>query len=370
MSHPMLPDVSHDEMAEQLFVRDLKGFVSGAAEEGQRAAATALDPGAGHNARAEETFDRLHGLASFRSWAALRRESQELLWDVVGASVRRQAAQLDMCAAAAPAIGSVTLDPDFVTPPHLADHDVHLMPGGYAGDDGGVAQGALMDRGGAVYMLGRNGGLMNDRRGHTAAAHLLHRFPDFAPKRLLEMGCGIGASLVPLAGYFPEAEVHGIDVGAAQLRYAHARAAHLGAAVHLRLGDALAAPFPDQSFDLVFTCATIHELRPGTIGAMMAECHRLLQPDGIVLHLEVPQRYAGMDLWGRVRGEIEARYNNEPNWKAATSADYAALLGQAGFRDVAVGYQDATDTAARGNSGFGPTSKGVFGSWAVMSAVR
>src|SRR3546814_4852852 len=67
-------------------------------------------------------------------------------------------------------------------------------------------------------MLGRNGGLMNDRRGHTAAAHLFHRFPDFAPKRLLELGCGIGASLVPLAGYFPGAEAHGIDVGAAQLR--------------------------------------------------------------------------------------------------------------------------------------------------------
>src|SRR3546814_908324 len=160
-----------------------------------------------------------------------------------------QAAELEARAAAAPAIGSVTVDPDFVIPSHLADHDVHLMPGGYVGDDGGVAQGALMDRGGAVYMLGRNGGLMNDRRGHTAAAHLFHRFPDFAPKRLLELGCGIGASLVPLAGYFPGAEAHGIDVGAAQLRYAHARAAHLGAAVHLRLGDALAAPFPDESLD-------------------------------------------------------------------------------------------------------------------------
>ena len=29
-----------------------------------------------------------------------------------------------------------------------------------------------------------------------------------------------------------------------------------------------------------------------------------------------------------------------------------------------------TDAAARGNAGFGPTSKGVFRSWAVMSAIR
>src|SRR3546814_5629033 len=93
---------------------------------------------------------------------------------------------------------------------------------------------------------------------------------------------------------------------------------------------------------------------------MMDECHLLLRPGVVGLHLEVPQRYAEMDLWGQVRGEIEARYNNEPNWKAATSADYVALLGQAGYRDIAVGYQDATDAAARGNAGFGATSKGVF----------
>jgi ubiquinone/menaquinone biosynthesis C-methylase UbiE len=140
--------------------------------------------------------------------------------------------------------------------------------------------------------------------------------------------------------------------------------------VHLRLGDALAAPFADQSFDLVFTCVTLHELQPGSIGDLMAECHRLLRPGGVVLHLEVPQRYEEMDLWGQVRGEIEARYNNEPNWKAAISADYPALLGQAGFRDIAVGYQDATSSAERGNTGFGAASKGVFQSWAVMSAIR
>src|SRR3546814_8819604 len=120
-------------------------------------------------------------------------------------------------------------------------------------------------RGGAVYMLGRNGGLMNDRRGHTAAAHLFHRFPDFAPKRLLELGCGIGASPVPLAGYFPGPEAHGIDVGAAELRYAHACPAHLGAAVHLRLGDAIVAPCHEESFGLVFYWGTNHAQTPGPI---------------------------------------------------------------------------------------------------------
>ncbi|MDV3456101.1 class I SAM-dependent methyltransferase [Sphingomonas sp. HF-S4] len=370
MSHAMLAEANHDEMAEQLFVRDLKGFLSGEVEALQRRAAEVLDPGERHNARVEETFDRLHELESFRTWAGLRRSAQELMWDVVGASVARQSETLAARAAAAPDLGSVTIAEDFATPRHLAQSDVHLMPGGYQGDDGGVAQGALMDRGGAVYMLGRNGGFLNDRRGHTAASHLLHRFPDFAPERILELGCGIGSSVVPIAGYFPDARVDAIDVGASQLRYAHARAAHLGAAVHFQLGDAVDAPFEDESFDLVFSSVLIHELRPGTIGDMLAECHRLLRPGGVVLHLEVPQRYQTMDLWGRVRGEIEAVYNNEPNWKAAISADYATMLAAAGFRDVAVGYQAATDKAVPGNAGFSDTSHGVFNTWAVMSAVR
>jgi ubiquinone/menaquinone biosynthesis C-methylase UbiE len=369
-SHPMLPQTDHDEMAEQLFVRDLKTFLSGAVEQAQREAALVLDPGTQHNWRTAQVFERLHELDSFRSWASLRRGAQELLWDAVRTCVERQAPDLAAKAEAAPALGSLTIDPDFEVPAHLARTDVHLMPGGYAGDMGDLGQGALMDRGGAVYMLGRNGGFMNDARGDTAASHLMERFPDFAPERILELGCGIGSSIVPVAGYYPAAETHGIDVGVSQLRYAHARAAHLGVPVHFRLGDALAAPFADESFDLVFTCVTIHELRPGTIGALMNECFRLLRPGGIVLHLEVPQRYDSLDLWGRVRGEIEAVYNNEPNWKAAISADYATLLAQAGFGDIAVGYQDATTGAQRGAGGFGSESKGVFRSWAVMSAVR
>lgn len=369
-SHPMLPEANHDEMAEQLFVRDLKSFLSGAIEQEQRAAALILDPGERHNNRTKEVFDRLHELDSFRSWTSIRRSAQELLWDAVRTSIARQASDLAAKAACAPDIGSVNIDPDFQVPAHLATTDVHLMPGGYQGDAGDVRQGALMDRGGAVYMLGRNGGFMNDARGHTAAAHLMERFPDFTPGQILELGCGIGSSIIPIASYYPEAETHGIDVGASQLRYAHARAAHIGVPVHFRLGDALHAPFADGSFDLVFTCVTIHELQPGTITNLLAECFRLLRPGGIVLHLEVPQRYESMDLWGRVRGEIEAVYNNEPNWKAAISADYPTLLAHAGFTEIAVGYQDATTRAERGKNGFGGEAKGIFRSWAIMSGTR
>ncbi|MFS0851091.1 hypothetical protein AB3M93_16725 [Novosphingobium panipatense] len=65
-------------------------------------------------------------------------------------------------------MGSVRIDPHFTVPEYIRYGDIHLMPGGNAHDDGSILQGAMMNRGGAVYMLGRNGGMLNDGRGQTA----------------------------------------------------------------------------------------------------------------------------------------------------------------------------------------------------------
>jgi ubiquinone/menaquinone biosynthesis C-methylase UbiE len=367
MTQPMLPKASHDELAEQLFIRDLKGWVGGDVEAHQRALADRLDPGPQSNAREETVYEALLEQDSFRSWLSLRRASQELLWDAIATSVERQGAALDSQAEHYNA-GSVTLADDAALPAYIASRDVHLMPGGYQHDTGGVLQGAIMDRGGAVYMLGRNGGLLNDGRGRTVLAHLFARFPDFTPTRILELGCGVGASLVPVALAFPEAQVHGIDLGGSMLRYARARGASMGAKLHLAQDSAEGTRYPDGSFDFVFSAVLMHETEAGAIPRILAESRRLLAPGGIAIHLEVPQRYESMDLWGRIRGRIEADYNNEPAWREAISADYDALMRQVGFDDVATGYQDATrGDPVRGGAGFGSTSKGVFASWFVVS---
>uniref|UniRef100_UPI0035CB858B class I SAM-dependent methyltransferase n=1 Tax=uncultured Sphingomonas sp. TaxID=158754 RepID=UPI0035CB858B len=369
-AHPMQPQATHDETAEQLFVRDLKVWLTEDVEPVHRAAAAALDPGAQNNARVETVYAGLHAQSGFRAWASVRRTSQEMLWDAVGASVARQSAALAETAALPAPRGSVTLAPDFVVPRYLADRDVHLMPGGYGLDDGGVGQGAVMDQGGAVYMLGRNGGQMNDVRGHTVAAHVFARFPGFEPTRILELGCGVGASAVPVAQAFPDAELHAVDVGASMLRYAHARAEHLGVAIHFAQDDAEHTRFADGSFDLVYSCVLMHETSEAAMANILAESLRLLRPGGVAVHLEVPQRYEELDLWGKIRGQIEMDYNNEPAWKAAISVDFDAMLRAAGFAEVAAGFQDATSQPQRGGGGFCGESKGVFRSWFVVSGTR
>jgi SAM-dependent methyltransferase len=368
-AHPMMPTPRHDELARQLFVRDLKIGIAQTLDPPLSRLANALDPGGEDAQRVETVQQRMHEVEAYREWLSLRRTSQELLWDVVGEAVERQAPELEQRAREITPKGSLRLDPDFTQPAYLDDADTHMMPGGYPHDPEGesVLQGAIMDLGGAVFMLGRNGGLMNDVRGHTAASHLFARYRDMQPKRILEMGCGVGASAVAVATYFPDAEMHAIDVGASMLRYAHARAEHLGVKIHFSQQNAEHTDFADGSFDLVFSCVLLHETSPEALRNILAESHRLLAPGGVAIHLEVPMRAELQDLWGKLQSDFEMRYNNEPHWNGALAADYEAELRRAGFDDVAVGYQEATSSARRGNNGFSDEPQGVFRSWFVAS---
>lgn len=369
LAHPLIAVPSHDELVEQLFVRDLKMFVMQSLEPVQQRIADIVkeeipretnDP-VGH------LRDKMFERQSFSTWVGVKRESQRQLWAAVADSVERQAADLEQLADIGEPKGSVTVDADFVVPEYISRADIHLMPGGNAFDDQSLLQGAVMDRGGAVYMLGRNGGMLNDLRGQTAMAHVLTEYPDLEPTRILDMGCGIGTSTVPAATCFPNAEVHGVDVGASMLRYAHARAEHLDVAIAFSQQSAERTNFPDQSFDLVYSCVMFHETSNEAVRNILAESKRLLRPGGIAVHLEVPLLHGNSDPWRELADELEAQYNNEPNWRGALSADYEAMLREAGFADVRAGYQSTAFNARGGPHHFGPESQGVFRSWFVTS---
>jgi SAM-dependent methyltransferase len=374
MSHPMMPAASHDERAEQFFVRDLKVWLGEQVDPLQRQ----LVESASETLPEQSGLDigplrkRLLEQDVYRSWISIRRTSQEMMWDAVASSIDRQLDELTSRAKIEAPRGSVTLDPDFKPPRYIAALDVHMMPGGYAHDrgDGDIRQGALIDRGGAVYMLGRNGGLMNDVRGHTTVQHLFEVYPDLEPQRVLDLGCAVGASTVAVSSYFPDAQVYGVDVGGAMLRYAHARAEHLGQRVHYVQANAERTGFPDGSFDFVYSCVLLHETSKAATRKIFAECHRLLRPGGVVIHCEVPPM-EGLGVWGKVIGDFESLYNNEPFWRGVQNLDLASLMRETGFDDVKRGFQLATPRASRdATKGFSPDSGGVFRSWLMISARR
>jgi ubiquinone/menaquinone biosynthesis C-methylase UbiE len=323
-------------------------------------------------AAAYRTVERsLSGLGAYRSWQSLAVAAQQQMWSSVADCVDRQLPELEQRAKANASAGSVKLDPHFEVPRYLSAVDIHLMPGGYHADrgDSDVRQGAIFDKAASIYHMGRNGGELNDVRGHTIVQHLWDCYPDLQPTRILDLGCTVGHSTSAIASYFPDAEVHAVDVGGALLRYARARSAALGAKVHYSQQSAEHTNFADESFDLVVSSAMLHETSYKALPKIMKECRRLLRPGGVMIHLEVPMRFDTASTWNRIRGHFEAHYNNEPFWIGAQTADVPAVVRGAGFREVLAGYQPAAQQAKRAaKPGFTSTAGPVHAFWYMVSA--
>jgi SAM-dependent methyltransferase len=98
---------------------------------------------------------------------------------------------------------------------------------------------------------------------------------------VLEIGIGTGRNL---PHYRADVSLIGIELSPAMLEIARARARELGREVDLRVGDAQALGFPDDSFDAVvctLSLCTIPDDR-----AAVAEVRRVLRPGGRFLLLE------------------------------------------------------------------------------------
>ena len=299
LQHAMLPRANHDEAARQDFITALRAHMSATLMPGNQAV---------YQARTESVFLAKHGrhpanrqeVASvmkqdpfYQFWSALQRVSQQAIWDSVTDTIERDhellSAEASRIAAENPAGGSLRLNPDLPIPDYVTAVDIHLMPGGYVGDDPtAMRQGPLYDRGLYLYLDGRCGP-ENDGLVYLLRQVLERHSPGFSPKRILDLGCTIGNSTVPWKKLFPDAEVTGIDVSASALRYGHARAEALGVPVTFVQANAEFTEFEDGAFDLVTSSLLLHETSAKALPRILAECRRLLTPGGLMAHFDVPQ---------------------------------------------------------------------------------
>ena len=273
---------------------------------------------------------------AYRSWSSLSRAAQEQMWVAIGDSVFRDRDRLARTAAqlanAPDRKGSLHLDPNFTPPRGVTAVDIHLQTGGYAMDlgDGDCSAGALYEMGGNLYAFGQ-GLPRNDSKAAHVQRFINEKFPGLSPRRILDMGCSAGSASVPYAMEFPDAEVHAIDVGAGMLRYAHARAEALGAAVHFHQMDVGHTTFDDESFDLIVSHNLMHEISGVTRRNMLRESRRLLRPGGVCVHQDVPLRFAGLSEFKKFELSWDTLNNNEPFWEVYANGDLEPELLAAGF---------------------------------------
>ena len=290
----------------------------------------------------QEARDAFKNDPLFKAYLAINRSSQELQWFSV---IDAMEGRLDEVQASAdkiePVGGSLSIDPEFEVPKYVSALDIHCMPGGYIGPDGGHAlhAGALYDRGVYIYSMGYMGP-NNDDLGRSVCHYLKRNTPDFKPLRILEMGCTVGHSTLPYAELYPDAEVHAIDVSASCLQYAHHRAESLGQAVHFKQANAEQTDYEDESFDLIVSHILLHETSSKAMPRIFKECHRLLKPGGMVVHADLPP-FDDMDPYMQLILDNETWYNNEPFWTAMRNIDQIQLSIDAGFEKDNVRFDNA-----------------------------
>jgi SAM-dependent methyltransferase len=169
-----------------------------------------------------------------------------------------------------------------------------------------------------------------DDIGLSMAAYIQRRYPDFAPSRILDLGCTIGHNSLPWKQTYPQAELVGIDVAAPGLRYAAARAKLQGVEAYFAQMASDSLDYPDASFDVVFSSMFLHELPKKVRAKTIAEAHRVLRPGGLMLHMELPPN-GQMAAFEAFYLDWDSYYNNEPYYKGYRDEDPAALCAGGGF---------------------------------------
>jgi ubiquinone/menaquinone biosynthesis C-methylase UbiE len=102
-----------------------------------------------------------------------------------------------------------------------------------------------------------------------------------AQGEVLEVAIGTGRNL---AHYPKGVSLTGIDLSPAMLEVAHDRARKLGIEAHLRVGDATALPFPEESFDTVVMTLSLCTIPDEQ--AAIAQSSRVLRSGGRLVLLE------------------------------------------------------------------------------------
>ncbi len=379
--HEVFPETTSDEKARYNFLASLNKHLAHVSQGNKIAYENRVKPKfekeKGRTFQSKnEVDDAMSDDPHYQIWSAMRRSTMEMRQQAGRSLTYRQGLKLkekvEKLNAQKP--NSLILNDDVKVPPYLLAVDNHLMPGSYHTElfEGDVSNAANYDGGLFVTTAGLLG-KYSDGGGKAMADWMTTTYPDFQPKRILDIGCGMGHNVIPIARRYPDAEIIAIDTGRPMLKYGHARMVALGIEnVTFMQAEASNLPFEAESFDWIQTTMFLHETGGKSIYNIMKEVYRTLKKDGITMHIEQPQYTDDMSFYEQWIRDWDAYNNSEPYWSKMHDIDPKDLMEDCGFdrneymqigakaiNDLDDGTQKADEPEDHGRSPIW----NVFGAW-------
>lgn len=163
-------------------------------------------------------------------------------------------------------------------------------------------------------------------------------------RSILEIGCGPGALAQSLARWYPKAQVTGVDLDAAFIRFAASQAPQIS----FLEADATALPFGENSFDVTIS-NTVQEHLPPEL--FFGQQRRVLRPGGVCLvlsarrgiRLAAPCAAQASPFETQIWQRVEQFCRNQPQSRPVgqywmDESQLPAAMERHGFRQVSTGY--------------------------------
>ena len=323
---------SRDFQSYHAFLREARKYMETPVyEEMYRAYRRAVEGAGTRTPRTvNEAFAVMDALPEFKLYCWLFRNLQRFKYTkndlgIVGTVESQSERVSDAIAAAAADPGDeLRLNPALALPDYYTMVDFHQHPGGVWRDD--------VD--GVIYDVARRTTLPSHMDANGLYRLIFSYFPKREYARVLDWGTGHGAGLLTWKEGHPESALHGVDLSAPCLKYAHLRAREQGVRMILTQQDFEHLDYPDNTFDAIFFVFMLHEIPPQHTEACLREAHRVLAPGGVM---------GGMELT-LVPGEpfqnavqlTDGWLNNEPYMATTLYTDYRAVAEKIGFANVTV----------------------------------
>ena len=110
--------------------------------------------------------------------------------------------------------------------------------------------------------------------------------------RILDIGCGTGTFAVAIKSWLPNADVVGLDPDPKAVARGRRKADRAAVSIRFDEGFANAMPYPDASFDRVFSSLMFHHLPHDAKLPTLQEISRVLKPGGSLHLLDFEQEGA------------------------------------------------------------------------------